>query len=230
MSEPAPPASKPEHVYAALRRAIVEQALLPGDKLPEDMIGRSFGVSRTIVRSAFKRLQTEGLLELRQNHGATVASPTLEEAADIFRVRRVLEREVMERLAAQAGRLDLSALEAHTDLEEAAARQGGADSIRLAGEFHVKLAALSGSEVLRQYVDGLVSRCSLILALYSRPHSADCAVREHRDIIAALRRGNAAAAQALMDTHLGDVAERALLQDGGRRGRDIGGILTAYAS
>jgi len=228
MSDTSP--SKPDHVYAALRRAIVEQALLPGDRLPEDLTGRSFGVSRTIVRSAFGRLQTEGLLETRQNHGAMVASPSLAEAADIFRIRRVLEREVMERLLAARDTIDLSRLEAHTAREEAAAQAGGADSIRLAGAFHILLAELTGSEILRQYIDGLVSRCSLILALYSRPHSADCAVREHRDIISAIRTGDGAHALALMEEHLADVAGRALLTQSAKRSRDLGAILASYAA
>ena len=66
----APPANEPakkdinrsEIVYINLRRAIIEQALLPGDKLPEDVIGERFGVSRTIVRGVLTRLFSDCLL------------------------------------------------------------------------------------------------------------------------------------------------------------------------
>ncbi|AZO12981.1 FCD domain-containing protein [Mesorhizobium sp. M3A.F.Ca.ET.080.04.2.1] len=58
-------------------------------------------------------------------------------------------------------------------------------SIRLAGEFHILLAELTGSKPLTRYVSEIVSRCSLIVALYSRPHSDQCGVDEHLEIIQA---------------------------------------------
>ena len=77
----------------------MEQALPPGAKLPEDAIGERFGASRTIVRYALGQLAAEGLVELRRNRGAVVATPSWEEARDIFDTRLGLERLVMSRLA-----------------------------------------------------------------------------------------------------------------------------------
>ena len=77
-------------VYRALKRAIIEQALTPGTKLPEDSIGERLGVSRTLVREALLRLDSEGLVELRPNRGACVAQPSLEDGQDIFAVRPYL--------------------------------------------------------------------------------------------------------------------------------------------
>jgi DNA-binding GntR family transcriptional regulator len=54
-------------ICRALRRAIIEQALEPGAKLPEDSLGERFGVSRTIARHALGQLAAEGLVELRRN-------------------------------------------------------------------------------------------------------------------------------------------------------------------
>ena len=67
-------------------------------------------------------------------------------------------------------------------------------SIRLATEFHILLAEMTGSPVLTRYVSENASRCGLTLALYSRPHSSECAVNEHRAIIAALAKGDVASA------------------------------------
>ena len=61
------PGVRAQGVYRALRRAIIEQALKPGMKLPEDTIGEKLGVSRTLVREAFGRLAIEGLVELKPN-------------------------------------------------------------------------------------------------------------------------------------------------------------------
>ncbi|MFD2856322.1 GntR family transcriptional regulator [Seohaeicola zhoushanensis] len=56
-------------VYDLLRKAIIEQALKPGMRLPEDTVGEQFGVSRTIVRQALVRLENEGLVVTRRNRG-----------------------------------------------------------------------------------------------------------------------------------------------------------------
>ncbi|MCB1718468.1 MAG: GntR family transcriptional regulator, partial [Candidatus Competibacteraceae bacterium] len=68
-----PVPKRSDTVYQSLRRAIIEQALQPAMRLPEDTIGEQFGVSRTIVRQALNRLQMEGLVETRPHHGAYVA-------------------------------------------------------------------------------------------------------------------------------------------------------------
>ncbi len=216
-----------DKVYDALRRAIIEQALLPGMKLGEDTVGEQFGVSRTVVRSALQRLEGEGLVEIQSNRGAAVARPTLEEARDVFALRHCLEREVIRSLAEQPNPECLQALEDHVNAEEQVAEPDGPLSIRLAGEFHILLAALTGNRILCRYVSEIVSRCSLILAVYSRPHSSDCAVDEHRQIIEALRRHDPGAAIAVMDKHLGAVERRARLTK--PADRDVRSILTNYA-
>ena len=74
----------------------------------------------------------------------------------------------------------------------------------------------------------MISRCSLILAIYGRPHSSDCAVTEHREMIEALGRGEAAAATRLMDHHLDAIIGRALIAP--PPSRDIHDILSDYAA
>ena len=59
----------------ALRQAIIEQALKPGTKLPEDSLGECFGVGRTIARQALARLTAEGLVEHRRNKGPRLRPP-----------------------------------------------------------------------------------------------------------------------------------------------------------
>jgi DNA-binding FadR family transcriptional regulator len=88
---------------------------------------------------------------------------------------------------------------------------------------------MSGNSLLRRYLGEVVSRCSLILALYGRPHSADCAVNEHREIVAALRGRNGDAAIAVMDHHLGSVEHRALLNQGRDSQFELGEVLSRYA-
>lgn len=217
-----------DHVYTSLRRAIIEQALAPGTKLPEDSVGTSFGVSRTVVRSAIVRLVAEGLVVQQPNMRATVASPSLEEARAIFRVRRGLERMVLEELVARLEPAHFAKLRAHVASEEEAKRHAEPESIRLSGEFHLLLAQFTGNELLIRFVSEVVSRGSLILALYGRPHSSECAVNEHLTLIEALERGDIADAIRLMDQHLVAVATRGLLDTDVKRERSLQDILSAY--
>ncbi len=197
-------------VHRALKRAIIDQALPPGSKLPEDSIGERLGVSRTLVREALVRLSQEGLVELRPNKGAAVARPSLEEGRNLFITRMALERLVVETLSGNLTREQIDTLSAHIAGEEAA-RTEHAASIRLAGEFHTLLAQMTNNASLIRYVNELVARSSLILALYGRPHSSECAVSEHRDLLDTLIAGKTEEAAALMAHHLDSITARALL-------------------
>lgn len=214
-------------ICETIRRAIIEQALKPGAKLPEDAIGASFGVSRTIVREALRRLAESGLVEIKRNHGARVARPSWEEARDIFDIRIALERIVVERLAGRLTPDQVKRLEEHAADEERAAGDREPRSVRLATEFHVLLAEMTGSDALARYVTDVSWRCGLTLTLYSRPHSSECGVNEHREIIAALTSGDAAGAVAVMDRHLQGVVGRALIGPSDRAA-EIGEILRLY--
>src|SRR3954469_21861979 len=124
----------------ALRRAIIEQALPPGTKLPEDELGARFSMSRTLVRAALAQLQSEGLVDAPPRRTATTAKPTLEEAKEVFEIRRSLEREVVRLVIARWQPEFGAELEGHVRAEEAARQAGDARvSIRLAGEFHARL-------------------------------------------------------------------------------------------
>ena len=201
----------PVRVYDGLRRAIIEQTISPGTKLPEGEVATRFGVSRTVVRAAFGRLISEGLVVRPSNQGARVAKPSQDEAADILDLRRSIELVVMERLG--AGRITAAVLQdlrTHVTEEERALATGGAESIRLSGEFHVRLAEATGSPLLARYVSELVSRCSLMLSEHHLPHSGRCAVQEHGALIDCLARSDMASAAAQMAHHLTAVADRAL--------------------
>jgi DNA-binding GntR family transcriptional regulator len=215
-------------VYQALRLAIIEQALAPGTKLPEDFVGESFGVSRTIVRSVLARLTLEGLVSQQPNKRAEVASPSLAEARGVFQVRRGLERTVVETLAGHLTPSQIRELTAHVADEEKARGQEGPQSIRLSGDFHTLLASMTANDLLIRFVQEVTSRCSLILALYGRPHSSECAINEHHAILDALLRGDGPAAVKLMDEHLLAVATRGLLDLKPARESGLKELLAGY--
>ena len=202
--------SKVASVHMALRRAIVEQAIEPGAKLPEDAIGEQFGVSRTIVRRALEQLAADELVEIRPNRGASVVCPTLADARDLFQVRIDLEDVIAGRICGHLSPTQIGLLEKSVALEEAAHREKRGDYIRLSAEFHVLLADFTGSPLLARYMRQLAWRSALVLRLYGRPEWESCNLHEHRDLIKALASGNVEACRQLMKSHLESVLTRSL--------------------
>ena len=221
--------SRIDQAYMALKNAIIEQTLRPGDKLPEDEVGQLFSMSRTLVRQVFSRLNTEGLIETGGKRPATVSIPSLDDAVAAFEVRQALEREVITLVIKRWTPERAAALEAHLAKEIEASKAGSAPtSIRLAGEFHTLLADMSGNPLLSRFVSDVVSRCSVILAVFGRPHSAECGVHEHREIIDAIAAGDAATAWDLMHHHLGEVEARALITSSETTPRTLADVLSPY--
>ena len=81
-----------EELVERLRNLVVEDALKPGEKVPEKELCESFGVSRTPLREALKVLASEGFVVLQANRGARVAQITREELENTFPVIAVLEQ------------------------------------------------------------------------------------------------------------------------------------------
>lgn len=216
-------------IAGSIRNAILEQAIRPGMRLPEDTIGEQFGASRTVVRAALVKLAAEGLVQQRRNRGAIVAEPSWNEARNTFDLRLALEEIVVRRLAGAITPAQIDILSRHVDEEDRARDGNEPRSIRLAGEFHVYLAEFTGSEILAGYMRELASRCCLMLALYSRPHSSECGVTEHRELIELLKHGSEEELAASMHDHLQAVVDRALIMKPKPESRDLGQIIQAYA-
>lgn len=204
------PVSRLDALHHALRRAIVEQALKPGTKLPEDTVAEQFQVSRTIVRQALERLAGEELVVIVPNRGATVARPTSDEAHDLFDVRVEIEDAVIRRICGKLGAADVTKLEACVVCEGEAHRLKQPGYIRLAAEFHVMLAEMAGSPLLVRYMRQIVGRSALVLRLHGLPDWEACNISEHRDLIDALSSGNLKRSRDLMRVHLRALFRRAL--------------------
>jgi DNA-binding GntR family transcriptional regulator len=193
----------------ALRLAILEQALEPGMKLPEDTIGEEFGVSRTIVRRALERLAADELVEILPNRSASVIRPTIQQAHDLFQVRIDIEDIVVRRLHGRTTPVQLDQLLACVASEEAAHQARSTGYIRLSAQFHTLLAEMTGSPLLERYVRQLVWRSAIVLRLYGRPDWEDHS-DEHRALIDLLVSGDLGRCRDAMRHHLESVLTQAL--------------------
>jgi len=195
-------------IYDSIYRAVMTQRLKPGTRLPEARLCELFGVSRTLVRKALLRLAHEHIVELRPNKGAVVASPTPEETGEVFTARRAVEGAIVPLVSARATPADIERLRTMLDTEHEALHRGQhADWAQSAGNFHLALAELSGNRVLAGFLSELMTRCSLIVALYQAPGDSQCEHEEHARLVDLIASGKGAEAASLMDAHL-DALER----------------------
>ena len=190
-------------IVEALTRAIVEHRLQPGTKLAEQKLADHFGVSRTLVRQALFQLAQNRLIRLEPARGAFVASPSVDEARQVFAVRRMLETEMTRAFVRTVSPERIQALRDHVAREkQAVAREDVPGRTELLGDFHVRMAELMGNQVLAQLLGELISRCALITLMYQTHAAAEHSSDEHAAIIEALEAGDETRAVTLMDEHL----------------------------
>ncbi len=195
-----------KRIVDAVTTAIVERRLMPGTKLVEQQIADLFQVSRTLVRQALNQLSRDRLVTLEPARGAFVATPSLEEARQVFAARQLIEAGLVRELCAVITDAQVEQLRAHLAQEnQAVARTDVTGRTRLLADFHVLLAQLLGNQVLAELLADLLSRCSLIALMYQSAHSAEHSAAEHVAIVEALARRDARAAVKLMNSHLGNV-------------------------
>lgn len=192
----------------ALTRAIVEHKLLPGTKLAEQKLADHFGVSRTLVRQALFQLSQNRLVTLAPARGAFVHTPSVEEAQQVFAVRRMLETEMTRAFVRQVKPAQIKALKAHITAEKKAMdRNDVGQRTELLGDFHVVMAEQMGNHVLAQILGELLSRCALITLMYQSASAAEHSHEEHEAIVTALAAKDEALAVRLMQEHLQHVEE-----------------------
>ena len=197
-------ASTVPRIAQDIATAIIEKRLPPGTWLREEALGRVYGVSRTKIRAALLTLSKDKLIEMIPDKGAFVCKPSVQEAREVFGIRRILESEVVRLFIAKAGHRDYQALEQHVRFERAALRATTTGRVqeKLLGDFHVVLAAATGNETLAELIRELVARSSLIAMLYRSSNESHCACDEHLALLRLCRSGDADAAVASMVDHL----------------------------
>lgn len=200
-------------IYRAVFDSVMNQRLTPGTKLPEASLCELFGVSRSVVRKVLQRLAHDHIVQLRPNRGAIIAVPSPEETRQIFEARRGLEGIIIRLATQNATARDLSELRQQLKQEHDAMHRFDQPAwARLASSFHLRMAALARNPILERYLVEMVSRCSLIVALYEPPGNASCEHDEHERIVDCLARGDAEGAAQLMDEHLRELERNVSVQ------------------
>lgn len=205
-----------DRIYRAVFDSVMSQRLKPGTKLPEAPLCELFKVSRSVVRKVLQKLAHDHIVQLRPNRGAIVAVPTREETRQVFEARRALEASIVRLATERATARDIKSLREQLRTEhEAMHRYDQPAWARLASAYHLRLAELSGNEILHRYLTEIVSRCSLIVAVHQPPGNAACEHDEHERIVDCIAKGDAEGAVKVMNQHLSDLEEHLMLASPG---------------
>ncbi|MEM8569829.1 MAG: GntR family transcriptional regulator [Pseudomonadota bacterium] len=206
--------SSAEDIVLRLTEAVHEHRIAPGMKLNEDEVGDVFGVGRTVVRQALRTLGHTGLVRIERNRGAFVAKPTIKEAREVFEARALLEPQTARAAAERATADDIVRLEEHIDREHAAVAAGeSGQALKLSGDFHLEIARIADHQTIEEIIRQLISRSSLVIALYWKRRAALCESHSHHALIDALRRNEPQTARDLMAGHLVDLLSQLDLTD-----------------
>lgn len=204
-----------EAAYSHIRNAIITGALPPGETLKETVLARDIGVSRTPVREALSRLGQEGLVEVGRYRKARVATFSVADAAEIFRLRAILEGHGAGRAAARITADRIAELERiEVELEAAFHSLGWHRHLvvfdTLNTRFHALIAQSADSPRLERILASSLELPASIFNHYSESHEERTlrTHRQHREIIDALKAGDAGWADAAMRGHLLSLAPR----------------------
>jgi len=197
-----------QQVEQQLRDMILGLEIGPGQRLTERWIEARFAASRTPIRAALLRLETEGLVG-RDGRGWTVAPIDLGELEQISVYREVVEVAAVRLSCAHADRNGVDVVQAL--LDSCDAQTSREEWHRVGNDFHIELARLSGNAFLFRGVKDAMMRLSRARWLEVRDQAALArAWVEHREILSAVKAGDADAAATLLARHIGGSRARLL--------------------
>ena len=193
-----------DHVHTSVREAILSGAYPPGSRLLAAKIGAENGVSSIPVREALHRLETERLIEVEHNRGATVTLISVADLLDIYETRIVIECDVLRRAYPKLTVAMLNDASRELKIMTRLLRTGkGLQAYEHHRVFHFSLYEPSGSQwsmhVIKQLWVGAERYLRLSAGLRETPEAF---AAEHEAVLVAVREGDESAAVQRLAQHL----------------------------
>lgn len=205
--------SRTEAVLDAIKHAILTGRLVPGQPLVETELATQLGVSKTPVREALKTLAGAGLVTMSPYKGATVRTVDDALAWSVYDIRLLLEPEAVGRAVGrgEGGHW----VDAALALDRAEGAADRADRSLANRDFHRALYLGCGNDQLAAILDGLRDQTALVSAVvWTRTPTWEQEAAEHRAILDAAVRGDAAGAAGLLRRHITDFVDRNFARPG----------------
>ena len=208
-----------QKAYERIHELILTGKLAPGERLRERNLGALLGLSRTPVREALRRLSSEGTVRFEPNRGVYVEEIDRGELLEIFDIGAALESRCARLAARKIGGDAVSVLEACLDgMKSLAGRSDGdpgPDYVKLDKRFHSTIVAATGNRKLQALVEHVVS-LPVLSSAFRQYGPADFrrSVRQHGEILEAIRSGDEAWAEVAMRNHILTGRNAVVKQDG----------------
>jgi DNA-binding GntR family transcriptional regulator len=195
-----------ETVATELRGAILEGKLKPGAHIGQHELARRLGTSRVPVREALRLLQSEGLVSVVPNAGARVAGLSLAELTEIYLLREKLEPLALADSIPNLSQEQVTDLRRRVqEMEEAAEKGDRWLWLMIDRDFHLATFAGCQHQRLPALINGfwnVATRYRRAYAAFLFPTQIEIQHHEHRLILEAIERGNAADAAMLLEIHI----------------------------
>ena len=208
----------PTDAYTLILQAIDMGEFRPGDRLVESDLADRLGVSRTPIREALQRLETQSLLA-RDGRSLIVASLDHNQMGELYVVRRELEGLAARLAARHANAEEVAVLREMVEADDALVGDPAALA-RANRRFHRQIHLASHNRYLVQQLD-LVHRSMALMATTSLAAQGrgEIAQKEHKAIVAAIEARDQEAAEAALQDHISMAFKTRLKQDADKRGR-----------
>lgn len=191
-----------DQVYHELKRRILDGDYRAGERIREADATAMLGVSRTPVREAFRRLQSDGLLEFEAQRGAIVAELDRQEVAELYAMRQHMEGFAARCAAQHATESEIRALEyilEQTKIPDAEVHQFN----QINWELHYAIYSAAHNRFLIRAFDALSTSMSLLQgAKYIPPGRPELLYQEHREIVEAIKNRDPDAADEAAQRHV----------------------------
>jgi DNA-binding GntR family transcriptional regulator len=218
--------SKSTYVERLIRVGIASGLLKEGERLDHKTIAAELGVSRTPIREALLRLQSQGFVEVKPGVGTTVLGYQVADVEDLYSVRAVLESFAIELAAPNLGQQEMEYLENHVsninnlllddqiDYEELNARNR---------DFHLYIYKHCNNRLLLRFISEIWETLDLYrMRTFFVPGHSQNANREHKEMLNALRDKNIAEACSILRQHIisgCDILKKLITADSNRQQR-----------
>ncbi len=193
-------------IYQRIRSAIWKKEFLPNEQLAEATLAEKLGVSRTPIRAALKKLSYEGLVNIVSSKGAFVAQPSIEEMMQVFSCRLLIEKETTMLAVKALSVKDINYLEKLLE-EQNKIYTSNKDFEKYLDnnlKFHTTISNSCQNQYYSKYVEELVIKSNLYLIYFDKltDPGESHSLKEHANLISALKEKNADESGKAMYTHI----------------------------
>jgi DNA-binding GntR family transcriptional regulator len=194
-----------DRAYSEIKRFIQSDEFSPGEFLSERKLANRLGMSKTPVKAALERLETEGFVAVSPQQGIVVRDLSIHEIADLFEIRLALETFVLQNIAGKVTSGQAGQIRKNLREQSQAAKDADLNlATRLDSEFHSLFCEFLGNrEILRVMLQLREKMHRVVNRVFENiPERLQLAYREHRVIARAVLDGDADRAVASLEEHL----------------------------